>query len=455
MNSKVVRVGVSVLMLMVFQAGDCMQACVDREGESASLSVGAEVSQNQSEERGAESEQLIRTGERRVARFEDGVGSMGLRKSGGEVSRKLENRYDNYFEFDGDKAVISFVRGWETGRVFQPKGDSFSKEYPYEKIFKGLKRADSNHSCVIYEIFADTQEVGRLKLEDNYVDKRNPLEHQTRVVKATDKDDELVSIGSVETYVMVDGKDRVIRKRNSVRVPYILSKTERDENYLDAPDGGDNVNVYVRYDGEEVRKNWQGKALVKKSPEDVLDASRRTKVQKERVFCGLKQVDENHSCAVYEVFVNTMEGRVKLTNNFVDTESVLEHQKRENKIINNDDELVTVKDIETYVMVNGKEQIVRKEKGVRFPYKLVRTERDPKYVDAPGGGDTVNVYVRWNGVEVRRAWNGLALVEKPPQAPPVAAPAPQRREERHSSGGLSSNVFEAAGQIVGGLRKVY
>jgi len=453
MKLNMLKVSVSVLSFMIFQTGNCMQVYMDRGSESfrPSVSVERESPQRQSEEKEA-NDQLIQTGERGIVLFEGNVAPMVPRTNGRNriVLRREENRYTNEVEFDGDKAVISFVRGRSKGEQFIIS-DRFKQKYSYEKIFKGLKRVDVNHSCAIYEVFADTQEVGRLKLEDNFVDGDNLLKHQKRVFEATDNDDELVSIGKVETYVTVNGNDQIVRKRDRVRVPYILSRTETDESYLDAPDGGDNVNVYVRYDGEEVRRNWQGKALVKKNPSDVTNSSKKTEILKEKVFSGLKKVNENHSYAVYEVFVNTPEGKIKLTNNFVDTGNVLEHQKREKKSANNDDELVTIKDVETYVIVDGKEQIIRKEEGVRFPYKLVRTERDPKYEDAPDGGNNVNVYARWNGEEIRRAWNGLALVEKPPQASPVGAPSPQRREERHSSGGLSSNVFEAAGQVVGGF----
>ncbi len=451
MRLRIVKVSVSVLMLILFQAGDCMQIHENNVDESVRsfVRVEGESSQRQSEERGEQNGQLVRAGGRNIVLAgRDNIGSMVFRtnerRRGGV--RVEESRYSNYFEFRGDKAVLSFARGRNRGEQFVIR-DTFTKEYSYEKIFRRLKRVDANHSCAIYEIFADTQEVGRLQLDDNFIDENNLLEHQKRVVEATDRDDELVSIGQIETYVTLNGNDQVIRRRNRVRVPYILSKTETDENYLDAPDGGDNINVYVKYNGEEVRRNWQGKALVRKDPNEVQRSSRRKEVLKERVFAGLKKMDENHSYAVYEVFVNTMEGRVKLTNNFVDTGNVLEHKKRDNKLVNNDEELVTIKDIETYVIIDGKEQLVRKEEGVRFPYNLVRMEKDPKYEDAPDGGNNVNIYVRWNGEEVKRNWKGLALKEKPPMALPVSAQAPQRREETHRSG-RSSNFFEAAGQTV-------
>lgn len=208
---------------------------------------------------------LTRVGENRIATVSENVGTMMVRsvENTDVVDVREEIKYDDFFEFDGDKAVVSFSKGMVDGEQFIIQ-DTFEKEYPYEKIFKGFEEADENHSYAIYEIFADTLEVGKLQLSDNFVDEDNLLEHQKKESNIVDNDNELVTIKDVETYVMLDGREQFVKKEEGVKFPYTLSRTEKDGRYTDAPNGGDNVNIYVRWNGEEVRRAWNGLALVEK-----------------------------------------------------------------------------------------------------------------------------------------------------------------------------------------------
>ena len=208
---------------------------------------------------------LTRVGENKIATVGENVGTMAIRSRETTNTKVLkdENRYNDFFEINGEKVVLSFVKGRSKGEQFIIK-NTFEKEYPYEKIFKRLEKADENHSYAVYEVFADTQEVGRLQLSDDFVDEDNLLEHQKKESNIIDNDDELVTIKDVETYVMLDGKEQFVKKEEGVKFPYTLLRTEKDEKYKDAPNGGDNVNIYVRWNGEEVRRAWDGLALVEK-----------------------------------------------------------------------------------------------------------------------------------------------------------------------------------------------
>ena len=224
---------------------------------------------------------LIRVGENKIATVGENVGTMAIRS--GERADvedvKEETRYDDFFEFAGDKAVVSFSKGMIDGEQFIIQ-DTFEKEYPYEKIFRGLEEADENHSYAIYEIFADTAEVGRLRLTDGYVDEDNPLEHQKTESNIVNNDDELVTTKDVETFVMLDGKKQIIRAEKGVKFPYRVLRTEKDKKYKSAPDGGDNVKIYVRWNGEEVRRAWDGLALVEKPAKEPPVAGLGSKIYK-------------------------------------------------------------------------------------------------------------------------------------------------------------------------------
>lgn len=171
----------------------------------------------------------------------------------------------------------------------------------------------------------------------------------------------------------------------------------------------------------------------------------------ERVFSGLQQVDNSHSIATYQLFANTNElGRIELTNAFPDNDNRYEHQRR---IVGNlsydDNALVSRGRVETYVTVEGQDHSVSTEENGSIAYRFLRTERDSQYMDAPGGGDNVRVYARWNGSEVRRDWNGLALRQKPAPAPVITqTPAPQYHQTTNSSNNGPSNIFERAGRGV-------
>lgn len=209
---------------------------------------------------------LTRVGENSIATTSENFSTITVR-SGERAEVEAINRdiRYNYFEFNGDNVSVSFSRGIVDGEEFITL-DTFRKEYPYEKIFKGLDSADENHSYAVYEIFADTQELGRLLLCDEFVDEDNPLDHFKRDVNVVNNDDELVTTKDIETYVKLGGKEFVIGTTRNIRFPYAVLGTERDEGYTAAPDGGDNVRIYVRWNGEEVRRAWDGLALVEKPP---------------------------------------------------------------------------------------------------------------------------------------------------------------------------------------------
>ena len=60
---------------------------------------------------------LIRVGENKIATVGENVGTMAIR-SGERVDVedvKEETRYDDFFEFAGDKAVVSFSKGMIDG----------------------------------------------------------------------------------------------------------------------------------------------------------------------------------------------------------------------------------------------------------------------------------------------------------------------------------------------------
>jgi hypothetical protein len=230
---------------------------------------------------------LTRVGENRIATVGENVGTMMVRsvENTDVVDIKEEIRYDDFFEFDGNKAVVSFSKGMVDGDQFIIQ-DTFEKEYPYEKIFKRLEKADENHSYAIYEIFANTSEVGRLQLTDSFVDEDNLLEHQKKESNIIDNDDELVTIKDVETYVMLGEEKQIVGTEEGVRFPYTLSRTEKDERYTDAPNGGDNVNIYVRWNGEEVRRAWDGLALVEKPVRESPVAAQTPRRQEEVHYQG-------------------------------------------------------------------------------------------------------------------------------------------------------------------------
>ena len=167
------------------------------------------------------------------------------------------------------------------------------------------------------------------------------------------------------------------------------------------------------------------------------------------MFSGLQQVDDNHSRATYQLFANTNElGRIELANDFRDSDNRYEHQKR---ILGNasddDNALVSRGRVETYVTVDEQDHSVNTEENGSIAYRFLRTERDSQYMDAPGGGDNVRVYARWNGSEVRRRWDGLALQLKPAPAPVnTRPPAPQYHQTTQQTNNGPSNVFERPGR---------
>ena len=61
------------------------------------------------------------------------VDTMGvrLRKTASTMALKYENKYNDSFEINGEKAVLSFVKGRSKGEQFIVK-NIFEKEYPYK-----------------------------------------------------------------------------------------------------------------------------------------------------------------------------------------------------------------------------------------------------------------------------------------------------------------------------------
>lgn len=209
---------------------------------------------------------LVKQEEARLATFQQGgVGTTVIRTGEPNVvtPQREEVRYDS-FELIGDSVKILFANGFNGDHGFVTKSRS-ERSYPYTKEFVGLQQTGANLSCAVYKLFANTEEVGRIELNDRFIDRRNPLPHQRRIVEGfTPDDDNLVSRGKVETYVTLDGSDRLIDTEANGAIPYTFLRSEKDPKYMDAPNGGDNVRIYARWNGDEVRRNWDGLALVKK-----------------------------------------------------------------------------------------------------------------------------------------------------------------------------------------------
>ncbi len=208
---------------------------------------------------------VVSVGNRQIASISGNVGAMTARAGiqNIEVHQQPEIRYDS-FVFSGNNVLVSFSKGVRRGEAFI-SNECLEKSYPYEKEFVGLDYADDNHSYAIYKVFANTEEAGRLELTSQFVDENIPLEHKKRITGTPVYDDEaLMTKGTVETYVMLDGIERTVSTETNKSLPYSFIRTEKDSKYVDAPDGGDNVRIYARWNGEEVRKNWEGLELIEK-----------------------------------------------------------------------------------------------------------------------------------------------------------------------------------------------
>lgn len=142
---------------------------------------------------------------------------------------------------------------------------SIEKTYPCERTFLSLEPASGNSSYAVYSLSANTEELGRLLLNDHYVDRNVTLSHQTRFVTDHYDDTNLSTVGTLITFVIDrDNVERQVSSAPNSSQPYEIRRTEKDGKYMDNPSGGDNVRVYIRPDGVEVRRNWEGVALVPK-----------------------------------------------------------------------------------------------------------------------------------------------------------------------------------------------
>ena len=183
-----------------------------------------------------------------------------------EIARIPSYQYADSFELSGENqenAVITFNRGYQTGDIFR-RESSIDKTYPYERTFLSLEPASGTSSYAVYSLSVNTEELGRLQLTDHFVDRSLALPHQTRFVVDHYDYDNLKAIGTLVTFVI--DRDHIERQVSSVpnSTQSYEVRTEKDDKYLDNPNGGDNVRVYVRPDGVEVRKNWEGVALIEK-----------------------------------------------------------------------------------------------------------------------------------------------------------------------------------------------
>lgn len=106
------------------------------------------------------------------------------------------------------------------------------------------------HSYAVYKLFADTEELGRLEISRRFVDEDKPLEHQKKIVGEI-----------VQTYVVVDGIEHVIDSEERRIVPYNSKETKNDFQF-DFEE--DIVKIHARWNGDEIRMNWEGLALIEK-----------------------------------------------------------------------------------------------------------------------------------------------------------------------------------------------
>ena len=212
---------------------------------------------------------LVPTGNRAINVQQDGVGTMAVRANieSPTTSRHETIRYQDDFTLNGNMATISLARGDEEGDEFRVT-ENLTRTYPCERVFSRLQQVDGNHSIAIYQLFANTDELGRIELTNAFPDNDNRYEHQRRIVgNLSDDDNALVSRGRVETYVTVEGQDHSVSTEENGSIAYRFLKTERDSQYMDAPGGGDNVRVYARWNGSEIRRDWRGLALNLKPPQ--------------------------------------------------------------------------------------------------------------------------------------------------------------------------------------------
>ena len=210
---------------------------------------------------------LSTLGESRLGISGGGIGSICIRE--GVMPTVVERReaihYHNSFSLEGDTVTLLFVKGSEVGERFRE--ESFiERSYPYEKEFIGLEPADGNHSYAIYKLFTNTEEVGEVMISDHFIDENNALEHQHRIVGSLiNDDDHLISRGKVETYLIIDGVEHSVSVEENGSIPYTFLRTEKDTKYADAPDNRDNIRIYTRWNGDEVRRSWDDSALIEKT----------------------------------------------------------------------------------------------------------------------------------------------------------------------------------------------
>jgi hypothetical protein len=190
-------------------------------------------------------------------------------KPEGKIATTIKEalRYDGLRDLDTNNATasVSFIRGTEEDGIFTRGRERFEKLYPYTKEFLEITQWDATHSVPIYELWAKTAELGKIILAEKYVDENNPLEHQTLILSSEDDDTALATKRTVQTFVMVDGTEKVV-KTEETSTPYTYTERQ-DDRWEDAVhDHIWTVRDYVRSDGTVFARDWQDLGLVVKRP---------------------------------------------------------------------------------------------------------------------------------------------------------------------------------------------
>jgi hypothetical protein len=166
---------------------------------------------------GADGMELTRVGDMRLSGGGGVSDMLAVRSPGDEIVRDIVEtlRLEEFLLTDG-LARLSFVKGTETDGIFVRGDEVFEKSYPCVKDFLELAPADASHSFAVYKLWADTEELGRIKLSERHVDSEHPLEHQTRVLSSVKNGESQSTTRAVQTFVELDGKEIIVTTEETI-----------------------------------------------------------------------------------------------------------------------------------------------------------------------------------------------------------------------------------------------